>query len=47
VAEHTSARAAYLLEQAGFKDAGALLGGLHAWEAAGGAVKKTGGGNPH
>ncbi len=40
-AEHSSARAAYLLQQAGFKDAGALVGGTAAWEAAGGEMAKN------
>jgi rhodanese-related sulfurtransferase len=40
-AEQTSSRAAVLLEKAGFKNAAALLGGLHAWESAGGQVEKS------
>jgi hydroxyacylglutathione hydrolase len=40
-AEQTSARAAILLEKAGFKDAAALLGGIHAWERAGGPIEKA------
>jgi 3-mercaptopyruvate sulfurtransferase SseA len=39
VAEHTSARAALLLQQNGFKDAGALLGGFNAWQTAGGPIE--------
>lgn len=34
-AEHSSSRAALVLQKAGFKDAGALVGGNMAWEAAG------------
>jgi len=30
-----------LLQQNGFKDASALLGGMHAWEAAQGAMEKS------
>jgi len=30
-----------LLQQKGFKDAGALLGGVSAWEAAGGQMEKA------
>jgi len=30
-----------LLQQNGFKDAGALLGGIHAWEASGGPMEKA------
>ena len=33
--EHSSARAALVLQKAGFKDAAALVGGNMAWEAAG------------
>jgi rhodanese-related sulfurtransferase len=40
-AEQTSARAVLLLEKAGFQDAAALLGGIHAWENAGGPVEKA------
>ncbi len=40
-AEQTSAHAVVLLEKAGFKDAAALLGGIHAWESAGGPVEKA------
>ncbi len=40
-AEQTSAQAATLLQQNGFKDAGALLGGFSSWEAAGGAVERA------
>lgn len=40
-AEHSSARAAYLLQQGGFKDAGCLVGGNAAWEAAGGEMVKA------
>jgi rhodanese-related sulfurtransferase len=40
-AEQTSARAATLLQQAGFKDASALLGGTSAWESSGGAMEKA------
>ncbi|GEM_PF-426497 len=40
-AEQTSARAVTLLQQAGFKDASALLGGTSAWESAGGAMVRT------
>jgi len=39
--EQTSSRAAVLLEKAGYKEPAALLGGLHAWETAGGAVEKA------
>jgi len=35
VQEHTSARAALLLQQAGFADAAAILGGWSAWQQAG------------
>jgi len=38
--EQTSSRAAVILTKAGFTDTAALLGGLHAWETAGGAVEK-------
>lgn len=38
--EHSSARASYLLDKAGFKDASALVGGLYAWESAGYGVEK-------
>lgn len=37
---NSSARAALLLQQKGFKDASALLGGLAAWETAGGPMEK-------
>jgi 3-mercaptopyruvate sulfurtransferase SseA len=30
-----------LLDKAGYKDAGALLGGMHAWEAAGYEMDKA------
>jgi phage shock protein E len=40
-AEQTSSRAAALLEKAGFKNTGALLGGLSAWQSAGGQVEKS------
>ncbi len=40
-AEQTSSRAAVLLEKAGFKNTSALLGGLHAWESAGGQIEKS------
>jgi rhodanese-related sulfurtransferase len=40
-AEQTSSQAAELLEKAGFKNTSALLGGLHAWESAGGQVEKS------
>jgi len=40
-AEQSSGRAATLLQQNGFKSAAALVGGLHAWEAAGGATEKS------
>jgi len=40
-AEQTSARAASLLQQAGFKDASALLGGTSAWESSGGPMEKA------
>jgi rhodanese-related sulfurtransferase len=40
-AEQTSARAAVLLQQAGFKDASALLGGTSAWESSGGAMERA------
>jgi phage shock protein E len=39
-AEQTSARAAQLLDKAGYKEASALLGGMHAWESAGGELVK-------
>jgi rhodanese-related sulfurtransferase len=39
--EQTSSRAAALLAKAGYTSTAALLGGLHAWETAGGAVEKT------
>jgi len=35
VQEHTSARAALTLQQAGFVDAAAILGGFSAWQQAG------------
>jgi phage shock protein E len=40
-AEQTSSRAAVLLEKAGFKSTSALLGGLSAWQSAGGQVEKS------
>jgi rhodanese-related sulfurtransferase len=40
-AENTSARAALVLQRAGFKDAAALVGGNMAWEAAGYEMVKT------
>ncbi|MGH9852951.1 MAG: rhodanese-like domain-containing protein [Blastocatellia bacterium] len=40
-AGQTSARAALLLQQAGFKDASALLGGTSAWESSGGPMEKA------
>lgn len=39
--ENSSARAALVLEQGGYKNVAALVGGLHAWEAAGGAIEKA------
>jgi rhodanese-related sulfurtransferase len=39
--ENSSARAALLLDQGGYKNVAALVGGLHAWEAAGGAIEKA------
>lgn len=39
--EHSSARAAFVLQNAGFKDAAALVGGNMAWEAAGFAMVKA------
>ena len=39
--ENTSSRAALLLNQGGFKEASALLGGNHAWEAAGYPMVKS------
>jgi len=41
VAEHTSARAALLMQQKGFKDASALLGGIRAWEESGSPMEKA------
>jgi rhodanese-related sulfurtransferase len=38
--EQTSSRAAALLEKAGYTNTAALLGGLSAWESAGGAIEK-------
>jgi len=32
---------ALILQEKGFKDASALLGGLNAWEASGGPMEKT------
>jgi rhodanese-related sulfurtransferase len=40
-AEQTSARAVTLLQQAGFKDASALLGGTSAWESSGGPMVRA------
>jgi len=40
-AEQTSARAVALLQQAGFKDASALLGGTSAWESSGGPMVRA------
>jgi rhodanese-related sulfurtransferase len=40
-AEQTSSRAAALLEKAGFKNTAALLGGMNAWQSAGGQVEKS------
>ena len=40
-AEQTSSRAAQMLEKAGFKEPSALLGGMHAWESAGGELVKV------
>ena len=40
-AEQSSARAALLLDKGGFKEASALLGGMHAWETAGGELEKS------
>jgi rhodanese-related sulfurtransferase len=40
-AEQTSSRAAVLLEKAGFKNTTALLGGMGAWQTAGGQVEKA------
>lgn len=39
--EHSSARAAFVLQKAGFKDVAALVGGNMAWEAAGYAMVKA------
>lgn len=39
--EHSSARAAFVLQKAGFNDAAALVGGNMAWEAAGYAMVKA------
>ncbi|NDD63332.1 MAG: sulfurtransferase, partial [Acidobacteria bacterium] len=36
--EHTSARAAFLLDKAGFKGSAAMLGGMMAWESSGGEM---------
>jgi 3-mercaptopyruvate sulfurtransferase SseA len=41
VAEHTSARAALLMQQKGFKDASALLGGINAWKASGSPMEEA------
>jgi rhodanese-related sulfurtransferase len=40
-AENTSARAAVILEKAGFKNVGTLLGGTAAWEQSGGEMGGT------
>jgi rhodanese-related sulfurtransferase len=40
-AEQTSSRAAVLLEKAGFKNTAALLGGMGAWQSAGGQIEKA------
>jgi rhodanese-related sulfurtransferase len=40
-AEQTSSRAAAKLAEAGFKNTSALLGGLSAWQTAGGQVEKS------
>jgi rhodanese-related sulfurtransferase len=40
-AEQTSGDAALLLQQNGFKDASALLGGIHAWESSGNPMVKS------
>jgi len=40
-AENSSARAAAVLKKAGFKDPGALVGGIQAWEDSGGELEKA------
>lgn len=40
-AENSSARAAAVLKNAGFKDPGALVGGIQAWEDSGGELEKA------
>ncbi|MCI0665288.1 MAG: rhodanese-like domain-containing protein [Acidobacteria bacterium] len=40
-AENSSARAAAVLKKAGFKDPGALVGGIQAWESSGGEIEKA------
>ena len=40
-AEQTSAHAARILAKAGFKEASALLGGMNAWETAGGELVRA------
>lgn len=39
--ENSSARAVVLLEKAGFKGGAALVGGMQAWETAGGEIEKA------
>src|SRR5262245_32046911 len=40
-AENSSARAAAVLKKAGFKDPGALVGGIQAWENSGGEIERA------